>query len=403
MQMISKSVGAGGANEKQDATLIQVMLMKVKRFTSVGVTSNGYLSSYDGDCGNKTIAAIKAFQDDQVWNPAAPKPPAAPPLFSPMSFAAKTATAVAAAPVPFVKPGLIEPDDATWKALVAQTPPEFQDLRALPGGKIAYIAGTENQRQASVTAALAETFVEEFRQKVILCINAMHKNHGIVISVCAAGARRDFATQDGLLNNGQNVTHAGPGESNHNFGMAVDMGFKGLRWIHPHGAIEENEDSWMHKLDPGQVVNQHALKFWQAMRDVGTSPAVGLFRGPEKDRPHLQNWNDAGVDMGVRLADLLTRAGTMKWSVHYSGHYKYRTDLGWGGGVVEAGTASEIWNGNSTITLEAMKAARQTAPPNPALAGPPAPLTATDVIAMKKTLQDQFKLADAAWRTWTPH
>jgi len=405
MQLILKSVGEGGVNDPSDTVLVQVMLMKVKQLTSVGVAQNGYLNSYDGVCGQDTKRAIRAFQDGQGWNPKAPGKGASPvpvSVYKPFSFG----SAFASLPTPGVKPGLIEPGDATWRALVEQTPAEFQNLRVLPGGRIAYLEGTANQRQASVAAVYAQTFAPAFQPKVALCINAVHAQFGIVIGVCPDGARRNFATQDRLLNDGRGVTKAGPGESNHNFGMAVDFGFKGLRWIHRNGAITENEDSWLHKLDPNQTINEHAKRFWEAMRAVGTSPAVGLFRGPLGDRPHLQSWSDQGVDMGVRLADLLTRSGSMKWSVHYvKPHYRYRSDLGWGGAPVEVGTASEIWHGSSPITLADLESARKSIPKPvgaAATAAQPA-LAEADVLAMKKSLQHQFELADANWQSWTPH
>src|SRR5262245_16357309 len=254
--MISASVGEGGVNRKCDAALVQVMLMKIQQYRSPGRSLSTYLTSYDGDCGPKTKAAIKAFQEDQTWNPnnpfAAPTPAAKSTPSGMFSLADLTAASRPWSPnVPY-KPGLVEPGDATWKALVAQTPPEYQDLRVLPAGRIVYLQGTTNDLHASITAVNALTFVDSFRQSVINCINAMYKAHEIAIWVCPDGARRDFATQDRLLNSGRKVTNAGPGESNHNFGMAVDLGFEKLRWIHFDGRIEQNETHWMHKLDPAQ-------------------------------------------------------------------------------------------------------------------------------------------------------
>jgi hypothetical protein len=96
----------------------------------------------------------------------------------------------------------------------------------------------------------------------------------------------------------------------------------------------------------------------------------------------------------------------MKWSVHFvTPHYRYRTDLGWGGAAVEVGTASELWQGSSPITLAEMESARKSIP-KPAGASPAAArpaLTQADVLAMKKSLQHQFELADANWQRWTPH
>lgn len=107
------------------------------------------------------------------------------------------------------------------------------------------------------------------------------------------------------------------------------MGFEGLRWLRSNGTVVENETCWLHRLDPAQNgSNAEANRFWGALRTVGTSAVVGAFRGPVGDRPHLQNWDDAGVVMAVRLADLLTRSGTMRWQGRRGA---YSCDFGLGG------------------------------------------------------------------------
>ena len=56
-----------------------------------------------------------------------------------------------------------------------------------------------------------------------------------------------------------------------------------------------------------------ALIFWNLLRTTGIE--IGLNRGPEGDRPHLQAWSDAGIDMADRLAAHMTRVGRMRWAV----------------------------------------------------------------------------------------
>jgi hypothetical protein len=58
----------------------------------------------------------------------------------------------------------------------------------------------------------------------------------------ADGTRRTFEAQYQLtlnVQNGKAVTNAGPGESNHNYGQAVDIGFKALRWLKKDGTPVE--------------------------------------------------------------------------------------------------------------------------------------------------------------------
>jgi hypothetical protein len=260
------------------------------------------------------------------------------------------------APNPKATPGLVEAGDATWEKLLVKVDPDFADMRVMDGGKTVYVAATADELAGKIADVANFTFALAFRTKVIACINRMHELYGIAIGVCDHGGRRTFQEQYDLLTSGRNVTHAGPGESNHNFGMAVDLGFEGLRWLKRHGEVTENETSWFHILNPNQnVIGPEAMKFWQAMRAVGTSAAVGAFRGPESDRPHLQNWNDAGVDMATRLADLLTRSGSMRWR---GARQAYSCDLGYGGDFYQVGTAQQIWNRQATVTIDMLTRAR---------------------------------------------
>ncbi len=413
MQAISGSVGDKGANNISDVALVQAILLKTQRAATPGSPAGPYLASYDGVCGDGTKAAIRAFQTDHVF---------------------VSADGRQCAPNPNATSGLVAPGDATWKKLIEKVGAGFADMRVLAGGKTVYVAATDAQLLTKIAAANAMTFTPAFRTKVIACINRMHALHGIAIGVCRQGDRRDFQTQYDLLTSGRGVTNAGPGESNHNFGMAVDLGFEGLRWLQSNGTVTENETSWLHRLDPRQTVVAEALRFWDALRAVGTSAVVGAFRGPAADRPHLQNWSDAGVSMAARLADLLTRSGTMRWAATRGA---YTCDLGLGGDLVSVGTAAQIWNRQATLTLAeltrlrgdqaARAAGAQRAGPGGAGGAPPGrppvpaqpprpgapmpggnqpgapaqPVTQADVTAMQRELRHQFELADANWQAWT--
>ena len=395
MQTLTDSVGENGANNISDVALVQAILVKTQR----AVTP--YLKNYDGVCGKDTKAAICAFQTDHVF---------------------VSSNGMQCTPNPRAMAGIITPNDVTWTKLVENVATGFSDMRVLAGGKTVYVAATAGQLQAKITAANALTFTLAFRTKVIACINRMHALHGIAIGVCDKGDRRSFQTQYALLTGGEHVTDAGPGESNHNFGMAVDLGFEGLRWLQSNGTVTENETSWLHRLDPKQKAPvPEALKFWDALRTVGTSAEVGAFRGPYNDRPHLQNWDDAGVIMAARLADLLARSGTMRWRGTPGA---YSSDLGMGGDLYALGTAAQIWNSQARVTIDMLTRARaaQAArvgqqrpvmppsvsnrpmqPGNPPQSAPRLPpVTQTDVVTMQRELRRQFELADANWQNWTP-
>jgi hypothetical protein len=214
MQVIQGAVGANAANAASDVALVQALLMRI----AVAGATKPLLTRYDGDCGAKTEQAIADFQTHFVFVSASKH----------QSVANPGATA-----------GQIKPGDASWTALLREQPAQAAELRVLPGGKIVYEAASDGELQARIAAVGGMGFTTEFRQKVLTCIRRMHALHGIAVGVCREGDRRDFQQQYAILMKGDGSTHAGPGERNHNFGMAADLGFAGLRWLHPEGMAEQ--------------------------------------------------------------------------------------------------------------------------------------------------------------------
>jgi hypothetical protein len=393
MQPLTDSVGEGGKNTRHDAALVQAMLVLTARPAKADPKTPKYLTVIDGDFGPRSKAALRLFQQDQAGLP----PPGSPPLA-----------------LPGVAAGVVVPGDVTWKKLVAAVPTDFSDLRVLKGAKTVYIAAPSSERDAALGDVARRTFLPSFRVSVTRVISSVHDKHGIAVSICDKGDRRDFATQYDLLTNpihivdGKRPTNSGPGESNHNFGQAVDLGFKGLRWLRPDGTVVENETWWLHRLDPKQRTLGDSILFWEALRAAGIQ--CGLFRGPLTDRPHLQAWNDAVIDMATRLADLLTRAGKMKWT---GKDQRYQCDLGFGKDFYAVGTAAQIWNRQATVDAPMLTKARAAAAapapraatvggtPQARTAAPAAPaVSPDDVNAMKTRLRDDFVAADGKWTDW---
>jgi hypothetical protein len=406
MQVLSGSVGEAGTNQVHDIALVQAILLKTTRAAAPNRAAAPYLGSYDGAYGSGTRDAIRAFQLDHVVTAVANNQSV---------FSANSSN------------GRINVGDATWAQLIARVDRAFSDMRVLAGGRTVYVAATAAQAQMRGATASGLTFTVEFRARVTTCISQMHALHGIAVGVCTDGARRDFATQHTIYNrqvNGRYVSGAGPGETNHNYGMASDIGFAGLRWLRANGDVVENETWWLHQLDPTQIgTSAEANRFWDALRTVGESAVVGAFRGPQDDRPHLQNWSDTGVSMTARLAAHLQSSGTMQWTRNARARgarsVTYNCDLGLGGTLFNVGTADQIWSGQATVTAAhitearneaAARAARQRPNPNnPAGAPRPGagnprvqPVAQDDVRAMQEELRAQMELADTNWRAWTP-
>lgn len=383
MQALNNAVGAGAANGRSDTALVQARLRLARRPAHIDPTRPAYLATIDGDCGPRTQAALRLFQSDQVF----------------VSADGRSSQAVAGATA-----GLTRPDDLTWQRLVAATPPALADLRVLTGGATVYLAAPMADLESAIGAAQAMTFEPRFGALVQALLRRMHQARGIGVRVCRDGARRTFQTQYELLMSPRRVTRAGPGESNHNFGQAVDLGFEGLRWLRRDGTLVENEDAWLHQLDPAQRASGEAALFWALLRTHGEG--IGLHRGPVADHPHLQAWPDANVDMASRLADLLTRVGRLRWAGRQQ---RYQSDLGLGGKLFDVGSAAQIWSGQALVTTAMLAQARAGRPTGAALAAvaarvptpaAAAPVTESDVTAMKAALRADFQSADTQWAQW---
>jgi hypothetical protein len=376
MQLISAAVGEGGTNVAADVALVQAILVKTQRAAAPGRVAGPYLAKYDGTAGAGTTAAIKAFQADHVF---------------------VSATGDVAAN-PGATDGQVKPKDATWTKLLEKVPSDFADMRVLKGGKTVYVAATSSELQAKLTACASKTFTTTFRAKVTATMNLMHTQHGVAIGVCPQGDRRTFQAQYVLRTSGRGVTNAGPGESNHNFGMAVDLGLSGLKWLKANGTLVTNEDDWLHQLD--KVSKAQSAVFWAALRAAGIASAA--YRGPVGDLPHLQNWADAGVSMAARLGALLTSAGTMRWTGRGARPASlYTCDLGLGGDLIEVGTAVQIWNNEAAISATDLARVQAAFARRPRAPGSSPPVPPPSLTTVRQQLRAQFDLADAAWTSWT--
>ncbi|HKD28497.1 MAG TPA: hypothetical protein VKC66_21665 [Xanthobacteraceae bacterium] len=427
MQDLSNSVGDGCKNEKQDVALVQAILVLSKRPAALDRKSPKYLQSYDGNWGETSSNALRQFQADRVF---------------------VTPDGTACQPVAGATEGRVNKGDATWKKLAVAPPEGSRDLRVLTKGKTVHLAASGDQLAASIGRVNSLTFQPAFRARIIALINQIFAGYGMAINVCHDGDRRTFQKQYEILMQpvthpgSRVVTHAGPGESNHNFGQAADLGFTGLHWLKGDGTVV-NDDCWLHKLSPDpRVLSPEALLFFDMLRSEGT--AAGLFRGPVDDHPHLQAWSDSAVDMAARLADLLTRSGHMRWTGH---HGRYSCDLGFNGQFFPVGSAAQIWNNAAPITIDTLTRARQQAaagqrpapnpggrpaganpggrpaganpggpPGGPNPARPPAapapnpgrppagqtPVTQAEVAEMQRRLRADFAAADGNWQAWRP-
>lgn len=397
MATIDGSVGDGGTNAKHNVAIIQLMLHLVKNAKGQPYYAGAYSGTYDP--GTKT--ALAQFQKDQ-----------------------KIATWTAKAPAPNAeKAGCVVPGSNTFAKLNSALPAAYADIRIIPNTTTVYLPAPQADATASSGAVMSKNDLDAgFQAKIANVVNTMFTRHKIALAVVGPGWRRDFATQAA-----QTKTGAGPGESNHNFGRAVDLGFKDLRWVNGNGAIIK-EGGWLGSPALGAA---KSAQFWSA-RDTVAVTQNGLFLTSfGGERVHLQSFSDAAANNRASLANLLTTVGTMKWQFKNN---QYHADLGLAAKSVDVGTSKQIWSGKAPITkasieaaatgkdmaaltknalfakLEAVKkvakeiasAKAGTTPAAAKAALNAKQVTAADLKVIQAALKSEFEKADAGWNQWVP-
>jgi hypothetical protein len=447
MPDLTNSVGEGGTNADHDVALVQAMLRVVKDAKGAPYLASAYTGTYDA----ATKGAITAFQTDQKLA----EMPAAKADASKAAMAgvgdAKAAAAAnvnkggfmdkagvskaalagvgdvkAAAAQKLDKSAFIDKDSATFKALTKALPADYQDIRIIEGTKTVYLPMSETSAKASAKAIEAKADLDPaFRGTVAKLVTEMYAQHKIALSIPGDGWNRDFAAQAVPAAAG---TGANPGESNHQYGKAVDIGFQGLRWVAGDGQIK-TDNFW---LAAAKMPPDKQQAFWEVRNKIAFT-ALGLFKTNKKgDLIHVQAYSDGFVSYGRSLAALLQAVSPkgMKWGVDLStlGN-QYRTDFGLGGATYAVGNALKIWGGQATVAKADLakalnaKLASDNAfsvekffglPQSPAIpakpgAKPPPPLVLKDadikdayLATMKTTLKGEFEAANNNRGQWKP-
>jgi len=381
-----------------DIALVQAMLRVVKDAKG-GAYSGDYTGTYDA----ATKTAIIAFQTDQKL------------------IAAPGATLDPAAAAKLDKTGLVGQNSATLKALSKALPATHKDMVIIEGTKTVYLP-----MAAASAASIAATIGAKidldpmFRANVATLVNQMFADHKIALSIPGDGWNRDFAAQAVVAKAGTGV---GPGESNHQYGKAVDIGFQGLKWVAADGTIKA-DNFW---LDAAAMPLDKRLAFWAARNKIAFA-GLGLFKTNKPgDFIHVQAYSDTGVSYGRSLALLLQTVSPngMKWKAVLGGKAnQYKSDFGLGGALFQVGSALTIWGGAANVTkpdlvtaLNAKLAVDTTfkvetffgLPPAPVKPGAPPPPVLNDadikpsyIATMKTRLQAEFKTANAKRDKWKP-
>lgn len=351
MPDITSSVGVtGSANKVHDVALVQAMLRVIKKEATPYLAGN-----YDGVYGNQTKAAISKFQTDN-------------------NLVDKKG---------IDKAGKLMPNGETIKKLNAMVPASHKTMHIIANTKTVYLEGNPLDTTASGRTVLSKQNLENnFKHKVFMLVWKMFEQHKIVLKVTNTGWRRTFAEQAQLRRTNPRGA-ARPGESNHNYGRAVDIGFEGLKWLRGDGTIV-TDSYWLNRLEG--VSRAKATAFWDARDAIALKAPISLFR-LQFERIHLQSYNQATASSSRSLAKLLNTVGTMKWAAGY------KSDLGGGKKLFPVGNAEQIWAGNTQVSKAELAAAKGVSAKT---------IIQKDIKQMQKALKADFELADQNWKKWVP-
>lgn len=359
MPRLTDSVGDGGTNKTHDVAIVQLMLRVVKDAKNAPYLNTPYSGNYD----DATKQAIIGFQTDQKLLPAVGAP----------------AGGVAE------KKGVIAKDSVTLQKLNAVMPAALKDARIIEGTRTVYLPADAGAAQQSRHAIETDPQLEaQFKQRVGQLVQTMYDTHKIALWLTPTGSRRTFAQQAAEVH-----TKAGPGESNHNFGRAVDIGFKHLRWVDGNGTTVKDA-AWLNALE--KVSAAKAGAFWDA-RDAIAKP-LPLYR-LQFERVHLQSYDQATASSRHSLVKLLNTVGKMKWGTGY------KSDLGLGGAMIPVGTAKQIWAEQSPITKTQIAHAK-TAVDKAKKQWKDTDVSDQDLKDVRRALKADFELADHHWIKWVP-
>jgi hypothetical protein len=385
MADIKDSVGDGGLNRRADVTLIQALLKAAK--TAQG--HSYYHGHYDGAFTPDLKRAIIAFQTDQklvetkksaipsvlnYWKPA--------PMINLNPFR------------PEEKAGLVSAKGKTIAKLNARVPPVYKDLRVLEAINLLHWESPPGSAGSSAQAIETDPGLDPgFRAGVGKLVRTMYARHKLTLWVAAHhGALRTFQEQyKAATKKPKPASGAGPGESNHNFGFAVDIGYTGLKWLHPYSGAIVAEKAYAIET----MMKSFNAKF-DYMFNLRNQVASGFGLFPTtypNDCGHLQNFDDSHVNMRRSLAALLSLVGKHKWKTGPGD--SYQCDLGLGGQFYTVGKSEQVWEVKALVTAQMLTQALQAAK-KPVAAKP------ADVQAMQLKLKADLEAAEQNRSRWKP-
>jgi hypothetical protein len=414
MPEISDFVGAPpSANLPHDVALVQAMLK---------VTPNRkghpyFTDKYNGVCGRTTIEAIEAFQLDQ--GTATPPNRAAltrslgalytlrAPVQTGLMGAPRLTRLIANGPSSIPETmmklgtpsltvrdtfGVLRSGWPTMRTLSDKLPGAYAGMRTARGAHLVYWAGSAQAAADSAALIAADTGMDEtFRNTVAEVVRKMFDQYELVVAPApGSNALRSFQKQYEIRRDTPGATEAGPGESNHNYGQAIDIGFVSLKWMKPTGEIETEGAGVLDMKKLSHVNDRWRNEMWALRAEIAYNQ-LGLFPTKKRnDQEHIQAYDDHHVHTRTSLATLLTLVGEMNWEA--VGDRNYKCDLGFNA-MHNVGEAMQIWAKNGPMQKSWIAAGRHVAA---------AQVTDAQVNAMRDALKADFQAAERKRDQWVP-
>lgn len=177
-----------------------------------------------------------------------------------------------------------------------------------------------------------------FLENVKKTIKDMH-DLGFAFAPAPKGGFRTFQVQYDLPSAS---TKAGPGESFHNYAIAVDLGC--WQWI-DEGGVKHNNDWWL--AMKGTTYAGCDSKIWDKRDEF--AKANGLVP-LSWERIHLQGVPKNKSGSNVLCALLNKVAKNKTGGSKYKYQTKYKCDFGKGGDYYNIGTAKQMWAGSAAVS-----------------------------------------------------
>lgn len=298
-----------------------------ENFEKVGVKNVGKV---DGDFGDKTEKAVIAFQKAAKEK----------------SRKQKDGT-IAEAEITFEG----KPNGVFDSATSTEIKMWIEKGYLIPGPEILTFPDTNLKYQrtkmelSSCLNTLPSQLRDNFKNKVTEVIKEMHKL-GIAFGI-KDGVKAGIRTFEAQYNIPSTSTKAGPGESYHNYGFAVDLGV--LNWVDEDG--NSYDDFWLGKMDKISKYKGFSKKIWEKRNSFCKSGIYSL----SWETIHLQGVKADASGRSALVKVLNKVAENDGWKYRKSTAKKYECTFSAENQWKNIGTSKQMWKEQATNSTSDQK------------------------------------------------